>query len=62
MSRSSILSLSMPIKCLWNARIGIFNLNKTYIKKLKVPRLPLPNCHFSVLFFQVVFLLNYFLV
>ena len=45
-----IISLSMPIEnILWHARIGIFNLNR---KKKKVPRLPLINCHYSVLFFQ----------
>ena len=39
----------MPIENrLWHARIGIFNLNRTYIKKIKVPRLPLTNCYFSV--------------
>ena len=51
-----ILSLSMPIEnSLWHARVGIFNLNRTYIKKIKVPRFPLINCHFSVLFFQFLF-------
>ena len=50
------MSLSMPIEnSLWHARIGIFNLNRTYIKKVKVLRLPLTNCHFSVLFFQFLF-------
>ena len=39
----------------WCARIGTFNLNRTYFKKIKVPRLPLTNCHFSVLFFQFLF-------
>ena len=51
-----IMSLYMPTQnSLWHARIGIFNLNKTYIQKIKVPRLPLTNCHFSVLFFQFLF-------
>ena len=46
------MSLSMPKEnSLWHARIGIFNLNRTYITKIKVPRLPLTNCHFSVHFF-----------
>ena len=50
------MSLSMPIEnSLWHARIGIFNLNRTYIKKIKASRLPLTNCHFSVLFFQFLF-------
>ena len=51
-----IMYLHMPIQnSLWHARIGIFNLNKIYIQKIKVPRLPLTNCHFSVLFFQFLF-------
>ena len=34
------MSLSMPIEnSLCHARIGIFNLNRTCIKKLEVPRL-----------------------
>ena len=43
--------------CLYTCRhkIGIFNLNKIYIQKIKVPRLPLTNCHFSVTFFQFLF-------
>ena len=50
------MSLSMPIEnSLWHARIGIFNLNRTYIKKIKASRLPLTNCHFSVLLFQFLF-------
>ena len=51
-----IMSLYMPTQnSLWHARIGIFNLNKIYIQKIKVPRLPLTNCHFSVTFFQFLF-------
>ena len=55
------LSLSIPIEnSLWHPGIGIFNLNRTYIKKLKVARLPLilVYCSFSFLFL----LLNYFSV
>ena len=52
--------LSMLIEnSLWHARIGIINLNN-YIKKIKVPRLPLINCHFSVLFFMVFFTIKVF--
>ena len=48
--------LSMPIEnSLWHARIGIFNLSRTYIKKIKVPRFPLINCYFSVLFCRFSF-------
>ena len=48
------MSLSMPKEnSLWHARIGIFNLNRTYITKIKVPRLPLTNYHFSVHFFFI---------
>ena len=44
----------MPIEnSLWHARIGIFNLNRTYIKKIKVNKLI--NCRFSVPFFQFLF-------
>ena len=43
---------------LWYARIGITNLNRTYIKKIKVPRHPPRNFHFSVLFFQFLFFYN----
>ena len=51
-----IMFLSKPIEnSLWYAKIGIFNLNRTYIKKMKVPRLLLTNCHFSVLFFEFLF-------
>ena len=58
-----IMPLSMPIEnSLWHARYIIyiilyiiFNLNRIYIKNIKVPRLPLTNCHFSVLFFQFLF-------
>ena len=50
------MSLSMRIEnSLWHARIKIFNLDRTYIKKIKVPRVPLKNCHFSALFFQFLF-------
>ena len=55
-----IMSLFMPIEnSLWHARIGIINLNNC-IKKIKVPTLPLINCHFSVLFFKFFLLLKYF--
>ena len=58
------MSLSMPIEnSLWHEKIGIFNLNRAYIKKTKALRLLLTNCHLSVLFFQFLFLLaNYFFV
>ena len=45
---------------LWHARIGIFNLSRNYIKKIKVPRFPLINCRFSVLFVQFLFLVSYY--
>ena len=52
------MSLSMPIEnILWQPRIRIFNLNRSYIKKLRVPRFPLINCSFSVLFFRFLFLI-----
>ena len=56
------MSLSMPIEnSLWHGRIGIFNLNETYSKKVKVHRLALTNCHFRVLFFQfLVFIIKLF--
>ena len=47
------LSLSVPIEnSLWHARIGLFNVDRAYIKKVKVPRLSLTNvmlvyCSFS---------------
>ena len=48
----------MPIEnSLWHARIGIFNLNRAYIQKIKVPRLTKTNCHFSVLFSQFLLLI-----
>ena len=51
-----IMSLCIPIEnSLWHARMGIFKLNRTYSKKIKVPRFPLTNFHFSVLFFQFLF-------
>ena len=54
-----IMSLSMPIEnSLWHEGIGIFNLNKTNINKIKVPRFILTNCHFSVLFFQFLFFIT----
>ena len=54
------MSLFMPIEnSLWHARIGIINLNNC-IKKIKVPRLPLINCHFSVLFFKFFFTIKVF--
>ena len=50
------MSLSIPIEnSLWYARIRIFNLNRTYIKKIKVPRLPVANCYFIIMFFQFLF-------
>ena len=27
----------------WQARVGIFNLNRTYIKKIEAPKLPLKH-------------------
>ena len=58
-----ITSLSMPTEnSLWHAKIGIFNMNRTYIKKIKLPSLPLTNCHFSVLSVSFFIIKPFFLL
>lgn len=74
-----IMSLPMVIEnSFWYARIGIFNLSRVYSKKMQVPRFPLTNYYFNVLFFlflsfiiklffclklqKLLFLLHYILI
>ena len=48
--------LPMLIKnSFWHARIGIFNLNRTYGKKIKLPSISSTNFHFIVLSLQFLF-------
>ena len=53
------LSLSVPIEnSLWHARIGIFNVDRAYIKKVKVPRLSVTNVMLVYCSFRFFFIIK----